>query len=42
MKINNIISGTFQERPNRFTVLFETERKTEKHIYEIQDDLKNF
>jgi sugar fermentation stimulation protein A len=30
MKINNIISGTFQERPNRFTVLFETERKTEK------------
>lgn len=29
MKIHNLIRGTFQERPNRFTVRFETDGKSE-------------
>lgn len=29
MKIHNLIRGTFQERPNRFTVKFETDGKSE-------------
>ncbi|MCC7551123.1 MAG: sugar fermentation stimulation protein SfsA, partial [Methanobacterium sp.] len=30
MKITNIITGVFLERPNRFTVIFEAEGLTEK------------
>lgn len=33
MKIGNLIKGTFQERPNRFTVVFEHEgREEEAHL----------
>ena len=30
MKITNIITGRFRERPNRFTVVFETDGRTDK------------